>query len=252
MSTKLKLLLVEDNPGDAFLIKFYLEESTYKDAEIVHTEFLYSAVEILADKAFHIILLDLNLSDSKGMETLEKILAVAGNAVVIVLTGLTDEEYGRKALKMGAHDFLVKGQFDGKVLNSSVKYAFESTEIKNQLLSAKQSVEEELLKREALELLSGTGYWELNPEDNSVQLGHEMTKFLNGGAHSIKSFADLMNVIDKNEQNNFESEINKLVNGDAPLELNLSINNSKYTCLAKKVKLPLNKTKVVGVFKIAK
>ena len=125
MDKPLNILLIEDNPGDAFLIKFYLEESIFKNARLIHAEFLKTGLDLLSKNAFDIILLDLNLPDSKGIETLQQILDMVVDSVVIVLTGLSDEELGVQTVKMGAQDFLIKGQFDGKVLTSSVRYAFE-------------------------------------------------------------------------------------------------------------------------------
>jgi DNA-binding response OmpR family regulator len=125
--TAFKILLVEDNPGDAFLIKFYLDESQSErySYEVDHVEELYAAFEKLNAQDYDIILLDLGLPDAQGLETLQKLIEKHPDNLVIVMTGLTDEQVGVEAVKMGAQDFLIKGRFDAKVLSSSIRYAFE-------------------------------------------------------------------------------------------------------------------------------
>ncbi|TVR78857.1 MAG: response regulator [Chitinophagaceae bacterium] len=125
MENTIRILLIEDNPGDAFLIKFYLEQSSIKNYNLIHAEFLSSALDLLSKNEFDIILLDLNLPDSEGMNSLNEVQKHSVDSVVIVLTGLTDEELGKEAMRSGAQDLLTKGEFDGKVLNSSIRFAFE-------------------------------------------------------------------------------------------------------------------------------
>ena len=140
-NAELKVLLIEDNPGDAFLIKFYLEESTGTNYVLTHAEELATAKEFLSNDKYDILLLDLNLPDSFGVETIKHLLDEFPGNLVIVLTGLTDESIGIQAVQMGAQDFLVKGRFDGKVLNSSIRYAFERFQLTLQLKNYKEELE---------------------------------------------------------------------------------------------------------------
>lgn len=163
----LRVLLIEDNPGDAFLIKFYLQESSYSEYEVIHEEELNKALEkIQVGEKYDVILSDLHVLDSQGLATLERILEVAPNQLVIVMTGLNDEEIGLQALKLGAQDYLVKGQFDGKVFNSSIRYAYERFLISEKLRHFANHLDTNNLRFRALEKLSQTGYFEI---DKNVQ-----------------------------------------------------------------------------------
>ena len=124
----LKLLLVEDNPGDARLIRELLNETKLPCVDLKHAETLTAAVKHLATQATDVIILDLSLPDSKGLETISRIQAQVPQTPVIVLTGLNDEELGLKAVQQGAQDYLVKGHVDGNLLARAVRYAKERME----------------------------------------------------------------------------------------------------------------------------
>lgn len=129
-SNGIKILVVEDTPGDVFLIKFYLEELDPDNYEIQSVDNLTEAHYKLEREAFDVVLLDLHLPDSQGMITLQKSVEKFPNDVFIVLTGLTDEKVGLEAVKNGAQDFLVKGRIDSKTLDSSIKFSFERSKLK--------------------------------------------------------------------------------------------------------------------------
>src|ERR1700722_10736829 len=140
---ELKVLVLEDNPGDAFLIKFYLEESTEPVFRVSHAENMADALAFLSKEKFDIILSDMNLPDSFGIDTLKTILGKYPGNLVIVLTGLTDEQVGLQTVRYGAQDFLVKGKFDGQVLVSTVMFAFERFKLNRQLNNVSQKLDEE-------------------------------------------------------------------------------------------------------------
>jgi PAS domain S-box-containing protein len=134
-----KILIVEDNPGDLFLVKEFLKRTALPSFQILHADTLQQAILLLKSHKFKIILLDLFLIDSEGIETFEKIYPLSANAPVIVLTGLVDEKVTAEALKKGAQDYLVKGDYDKKLLEKTIRYAIERKH--NQEL-LKQSEEE--------------------------------------------------------------------------------------------------------------
>lgn len=121
----LKVLLIEDNTGDAFIVKFYLQESKYANYEIVHEEDLRKGIELAANQKFDIVLLDLHFIDSDEINSLLKFQREAPDNFVIVMTGMYSEEMGIEALKLGAQDYLLKGAFDSKVFNNAVRFAYE-------------------------------------------------------------------------------------------------------------------------------
>lgn len=165
---ELKVLLIEDNPGDAFLIKFYLGESTSPVFHVEHSEDVKGGLELLAKEKFDIILSDMNLPDSFGVETIKAILTKYPGNLVIVLTGLTDEEVGLETVRYGAQDFLVKGKFDGKVLISSVMFSFERFKLNNQIDNVSRQLDDENSRLDSIQKLLNVGFIEFDPQNNKV------------------------------------------------------------------------------------
>ncbi|MFN8323653.1 MAG: response regulator [Chitinophagales bacterium] len=163
---ELKVLLIEDNPGDAFLIKFYLGESAAPIFHVSHAETVKAGLQLLAENKFDIILSDMNLPDSFGMDTIKTIVSNYPGNLVMVLTGLTDEEVGLETVRYGAQDFLVKGKFDGKVLISSVLFAFERFKLNTQIDLVSKQLDEENSRLDMIQKLMNVGYVEYNTKTN--------------------------------------------------------------------------------------
>lgn len=125
----IKTLLVEDNPGDARLVKEALIDAQDAQFEIVHFDRLKQALEELKEKNFDIILLDLTLPDETGLNTLYRTHNEVPHIPIVVLTGLSDHELALKALQEGAQDYLVKGQVESDLLSRSIRYAIERAQI---------------------------------------------------------------------------------------------------------------------------
>jgi signal transduction histidine kinase len=123
--------LIEDNPGDARLIKEYLGEVTGTTFELDAVDRLSEGLKRLGGK--DAILLDLALPDSKGLDTFEKIYLQAPTLPIIVLTGTDDDTLAFKAVSAGAQDYLVKGQVSGQLLGRSIRYAIERKRISEEL-----------------------------------------------------------------------------------------------------------------------
>lgn len=165
---ELKVLLIEDNPGDAFLIKFYLGESTSPVFHVSHSEDVKGGLDLLSKGDYDIILSDMNLPDSFGVDTIKSILTKYPGNLVIVLTGLTDEEVGLETVRYGAQDFLVKGKFDGKVLISSVMFSFERFKLNKQIDHVSKQLNEENSRLDTLQKLLNAGYVEFDTQNNTV------------------------------------------------------------------------------------
>lgn len=125
VAERLRVLLVEDNPGDARLLKETLAEAGSGRFELVHLVRCEEATRRLQAEGFDIVLLDLSLPDSKGLETVERVRAVAERVPIVILTGLDDEEVAVAAAKLGAQDYLVKGHIDSHGLVRALRYATE-------------------------------------------------------------------------------------------------------------------------------
>lgn len=123
MSTR--ILLVEDNPGDARLIRETLREAESFPFQLTHADRLAAAEERLAGEAFDVVLLDLSLPDAHGLETVRRTLQAGPEVPIIVLTGLDDETLAVAAVQAGAQDYLVKGRLDGTLVARAIRYAME-------------------------------------------------------------------------------------------------------------------------------
>lgn len=120
-----KVLILEDNPGDFFLIKEFLKRTSFSQCHIYHAESVSTAIALLQEHAFKFILMDLFLPDSEGIQTFERIFPLSQQAPVIALTGLVNEEVTLGTLQRGAQDYLVKGEYDEKLLEKTIRYAIE-------------------------------------------------------------------------------------------------------------------------------
>src|SRR5215207_10663925 len=119
---RLRILLVEDDEGDAFLVRELLAEAE-APFDLMVASSLREATTMV--RGIQCVLLDLGLPDAEGIDGLRKLLAVAGGAAVCVLTGRSDEHLGVAAVAEGAQDYLVKGQVDGVLLTRALRYAVE-------------------------------------------------------------------------------------------------------------------------------
>src|SRR5580658_4793121 len=118
------ILLIEDNPGDADLVRLRLVEG--KNPVVVNwVSLLSEGLATLAKDQPSVILLDLNLPDSHGAETFRRVLEQAPGVPVVVLSGQDDEALAIKAVNQGVQDYLVKGDITSKQLDRALHYAVE-------------------------------------------------------------------------------------------------------------------------------
>jgi PAS domain S-box-containing protein len=124
-ANRIKLLLIEDNLGDARLIREALREAGGERFDLQHADRLATGFARLDEGGFQLVLLDLSLPDSHGLDTVARTHAQAPDVPIVVLTGLDDEALALKALETGAQDYLVKGDLDGRALSRAIRYAIE-------------------------------------------------------------------------------------------------------------------------------
>lgn len=122
---KLKVLLVEDDIGDAIYAQEILSTQKECPVEIVHVERLSLAQEKLGAGDIHVVLLDLSLPDSFGFGTFEKMYSIDPRVPIVILSGLDDTDTAMKAVSGGAQDYLVKGSIEGRLLMKVLLYAIE-------------------------------------------------------------------------------------------------------------------------------
>jgi len=144
---KIRVLLIEDNPGDARLIQEELSDSLpfcYENTQflLLHANRLSQGLECLSNERLDIILLDLGLPDSLGLDTFTKLYEYSPQVPIIVLTGFDDEKLAVKAVGDGAQDYLVKGKIDKNLLTRSIFHAIERHRLLSELRDYTENLEQ--------------------------------------------------------------------------------------------------------------
>ena len=130
--TRLNVLLVEDDPADARLVRESLAVASSR-FKVDHVERLGVALKKLEGGAFDVVLLDLSLPDTNGLETVAQVQAVDPKVPIVVLSGHSDDNLAIQAVHSGAQDFLVKGWGDADVLSRALRYAIERKQLQERL-----------------------------------------------------------------------------------------------------------------------
>lgn len=146
---QIHILLVEDDPGDADLLQEILSEKSKPSFIVTEVDRLQAGLERLGQEAIDVILLDLSLPDSQGLETFTTIYAQAPNVPLVVLSGLDDESVAMKAVQAGAQDYLIKGEVDRNLLVRALRYAIERKRTENALRQAREELERRVAERTA-------------------------------------------------------------------------------------------------------
>ncbi|GJM31146.1 MAG: hypothetical protein DHS20C18_01470 [Saprospiraceae bacterium] len=175
-----KILLVEDDPSYVRLVEIMLEQSDLGECEITNVSTLADGLKALKEGNYAAILLDLNLPDSTGFETLETFLTHYPNNNIIVLTGASDKYLGLKAVKAGAQDYLEKGEFDFPQLAKSLRFSIERSNILSRLEDAQR--------------IAKIGHWECRLNKEFFFASNEVYRIFNLDPVEAKFvYADLKN-----------------------------------------------------------
>jgi len=140
MSEPLRILIVEDNPADADLIREMLAQTDSLHFEAESVQRLSGALARLERKDVDLVLMDLGLPDSQGLPTFHALRKAAPDIPVIVLSGNDDQELAIAAVREGAQDYLVKGRIGGDLLVRAVRYALERERLVSELREALANV----------------------------------------------------------------------------------------------------------------
>ena len=139
--TSKSLLLVEDNAGDARLLREMFADQDSGDIKMTNVTSMSGAEAHLSGHAVDIILLDLGLPDSQGLDAVRRARAAAPRVPLVVLTGLDDESLAAQSLQEGAQDYLIKGQIETRGLVRSLRYAIERNNMEEALSAEKERAE---------------------------------------------------------------------------------------------------------------
>ncbi len=193
MSNPLRVLLVEDNPGDADLVSELLADKDPAGFQIQHVLRMAEAVKTLKTDAPNLVLLDLSLPDSTGLETVRTMRAQCPDIPIVVMTGNNDEQTGLAAIKEGAQDYVVKGLASSALIDRVLRYAVERHQIVERLSAAEASRREsEQSLRSLLDAITESAFL-MDPAGVLIaindtacrRLGHTMPEMV---GHSISEF----------------------------------------------------------------
>lgn len=194
----IKILLVEDNPGDARLVKeMLLGELRFKH-ELTHTATLQHAREYLSGSVPDVVLLDLTLPDGQNKNSAISLIESFNTVPVVILTGLDDDSVGMESIQRGAQDYLIKGQTDGKLMVRVIHYSIERklAEIeKERLISELQEMFKQVKTLRGLlpmctrckKILDDSGEWvvleEFIQENSNTDISHGICPDCAAGHH---------------------------------------------------------------------
>jgi DNA-binding NarL/FixJ family response regulator len=135
------VLLIEDNPTDALLLRQACAAVPLIRCVFTHVERLSEGLTCLGKARFDVVLLDLGLPDSEGLETFAKVQALAAATPIVILTGLDDENLSLQAVRAGAQDYLPKEHIDSYSVSRAIRYAIE----RHQILEGRKKLIQEAL-----------------------------------------------------------------------------------------------------------
>ena len=142
MSEPISLLLIEDNIADARFIEILLRDIVSQKYHIQHKSTFGEGVTILEKEKTDLLLLDLSLPDSFGLETIKNADKIVPDLPIIVLTGRSDDDFAVEVVKAGAQDYLVKGEITGPLLSRSIRYAIKRKEMEVDMRNINRRLEE--------------------------------------------------------------------------------------------------------------
>ncbi|MDZ7881166.1 MAG: response regulator [Saprospiraceae bacterium] len=203
------ILLIEDNAGDTVLAKMYMKDAAFK-YELFAADTFFEGMDIINQQEIDIVLLDLSLPDTQGFKTLNRYLETVSNIPVIVLTGVNNEIVGNQAVKAGAQDFLVKGQFDGKLLGRSIRFALQRYKDLQKLEDTKRELtinERRIIKAQQL---AGFGNWEMDLISNEMVWHDEIFRIFGFHPGSITTgLSDYLGFVHFEDRETIEDFFNK-------------------------------------------
>ncbi len=182
-NTTTRVLLVEDDPADAYIFRRYLQKDPHR-FELEHVDQLAAGLHRLHDGDFEILLLDLALPDSLGLATFHSACREVPETPIIVLTGNDDEELALRAVREGAQDYLLKSEVTGPLLVRAIRYAIERHQMQRSLLNLS-------LTDDLTELYNRRGFQTL--------ANHQLKQAARSGKQLALIFADLDGLKDIND-----------------------------------------------------
>ncbi len=178
---QLSVLLIEDNPSDQFLLETMLRTSRLNITQVSKAERISEAIRLLDENSYDIVFLDLSLPDSFGLESFNKLRAFTAGIPVIILTGVSESAIATEAIKFGAQDYLVKGDFKPEMLVRSILYSIERKNAEERIIESEMKYRQMFYKNPFPTLIYDQDSLQiLEVNDSAIRkFGYDRNEFLN-------------------------------------------------------------------------
>jgi|GEM_PF-4365134 len=237
LSKTIKVLIIEDSLGYARFVYELLKIDDPYGFEIFHNVKLESGLDRLSKNDIDIVLLDLGLPDSNGLDTLIKLLNSVNNQIpVVIFSNRNDEDYIQEAIKLGAQDYLCKGEFDSRLLRHTLKAAIERKRLITRLEIQAQEIKKrnlffELNERRFSKTLDNLpGLFLIYDENKQVRYMNTAASELFGNSSAAVIMKD-RNSLRSDENQSFLHNLNKCISLREGISSKLcfTINGRKYS-----------------------
>ncbi|MCU1496404.1 MAG: diguanylate cyclase domain protein [Acidimicrobiales bacterium] len=207
-----RVLLVEDNDGDARLVELMLQGTFGSDIELSRARTLAEALELVASEKPECVVLDLGLPDAEGLEGVRRIKAQAPLVAVVVLTGAADGDLGTEAVAEGAQDYLVKGNTIDETLTRSIRYAVVRKNGEDALLRSQQSLAE-------AQHIARLGSWELDLETQTMLWSDELCRLYGYPTSPAPGFEEFFTRLHPDEVTSVGARLRAAIGAREPFDL---------------------------------
>jgi len=199
------ILVVEDNDGDAGLVELMLIEAIGPQVSLSRARNLADALGYLAERGATCVLLDLGLPDADGVETVQRLVAAAPSAAIVVLTGDEDSDTGMAAMQAGAQDYLVKGRSSAETVGRAVRYALVRKRAEHTLAEAQRTAH--------------LGSWELDIATNVMVWSKELYRLYGFDAELMPDVAALLSRVHPDDRELVEAAMDASIGDHTPFTL---------------------------------
>ncbi len=214
----MNILIVEDNPGDILLLRTALKKSSFYNAVV----YLASSIEQSKDftsSNIELVLVDLGLPDSDGVNTVLAINELYVESAVIVLTGMQDEQIAMHSLREGAQNYLNKSELSGPVIDRAIRYSFERNQIIQKLRATDRKLLQHKVFLERAQQLAHVGSWKFDVESNMLKLSTEARRLFGLYEEDINVHPEeLIELIHPADRHLYEIKLTELINTEFPFD----------------------------------
>ncbi|MEM1215846.1 MAG: response regulator [Bacteroidota bacterium] len=245
----LRLLVIEDSKSDVELIRIHMDDSKIAyEMEVCET--LAEGFLAVEENAYSLVLLDLNLPDSLGFSTLRRFLERAAHLPVIVLTGVSNQKLGTEAVRAGAQDYLVKGNYDATQLGNVIRYSMERFRIQLAAEERATNQADQNKRLQALKQMASLGDWEMDIVSNAMSWSPEMFQIFEIPQNSLQPLlSDYLRYVHREDRSAVEEFFAKASQKEehGPLEHRIFLNNriTKHLTLRTRIKFDDRTNKIL-------